>query len=96
MTPVPRKRGPAAATLDLAIDEAAKRIGLSPDMPTKRPRGRPPLPPDKARTVTKTLRMTPQQAVLLDAWAIAANVPFSELATDALLRCAKRKRRPWE
>lgn len=64
--------------------------------PAPRKRGRPPLPPDQARTVTKTLRMTPQQAALLDQWAIAADVPFSELATDALLRCAKRKRRPWE
>lgn len=68
-------------------------------MPKPKPkpkRGRPPLPLDQARSVTKTLRMTPAQAELLDAWAVAANVPFSELATDVLVRTARRKRRPWE
>lgn len=64
-------------------------------MPAKRKPGRPPLPPDKVRDVFKTLRMTKEQAALLEEWAIAADVPFSELAVDTCLRSARRKRRPW-
>lgn len=59
-------------------------------------RGRPPLPEEDRRDVTLTIRTTPERAKLLQEWAIAANIPFSELAADTLVRAAKRKRRPWE
>ncbi len=63
-------------------------------MTEKRKPGRPPLPEGVVRNRTINIRVTDAQHELLNAWAIAVNVPLSELAGDVLVRTAAR-RRPW-